>query len=80
MVNTSDFQSKTCRHNLAKHEASMKRNDGLTFFTICKSLLCYKRFGCCIPVRLFSNFNQIFFGYFDPENIFLDDKSKYVSG
>ena len=28
------------------------------------------------PVLLFSKLNKIFFGYFDPENIFLDNKNK----
>ena len=32
------------------------------------------------PVLLFSNLIQIIFGYFDPENIFLDIKNKYFSG
>ena len=31
-------------------------------------------------VPLFSKLNNIFFGYFDPENISLDDKNKYVPG
>ena len=32
------------------------------------------------PVLLFSNLNEIFFGYFDPENIYLDNKNNYFSG
>ena len=31
-------------------------------------------------VLLFSKLNTIFFGYFDPENIFLDNTNKYFSG
>ena len=33
------------------------------------------REGSC-PVFLFPKLNKIFFGYFDPENIFLDNKNK----
>ena len=32
------------------------------------------------PVLLFSNLNEIFFGYFDPEIIYLDNKNNYFSG
>ena len=32
------------------------------------------------PVLPFSNLNEIFFGYFDPENIYLDNKNNYFSG
>ena len=28
----------------------------------------------------FSKLNKLFFGYFDPENVFLDNENKYVSG
>ena len=31
-------------------------------------------------VLLFSNLNEIFFGYFDPENIYLDNKNNHFSG
>ena len=29
-----------------------------------------------VPVLLFSKLNKIFFGYFDPQNIFLDNEVK----
>ena len=29
-----------------------------------------------LPVLLFSKLNKMFFGYFDPQNIFLDNKIK----
>ena len=32
------------------------------------------------PVLLFSKLNKMFFGYFDPEHIFLDNENKYFSG
>ena len=31
-------------------------------------------------VLLFSNLNEMIFGYFDPENIYLDNKNNYFSG
>ena len=31
-------------------------------------------------VLLFSKLNKIFFRYFDPENIFLDNENNYFSG
>ena len=31
-------------------------------------------------VLLFSNFNKIVFGYFDPENIFIDNEHTYLLG
>ena len=34
----------------------------------------------CVQSFYFSNLNKIFFGYFDPENIFMDDENKYFSG
>ena len=33
-----------------------------------------------LPVLPFSKLNKIFIGYFDPENIFLDNKNKYFLG
>ena len=33
-----------------------------------------------VPALLFSKLNQIFFGYFDPENILLDKRNEYISG
>ena len=32
-----------------------------------------------LAVLPFSKLNKIIFGYFDPENIFLDNKNKYFS-
>ena len=32
--------------------------------------------GASAPVLLFSKLNKLFFRYFDPEKIFLDDKNK----
>ena len=34
----------------------------------------------CRTVLLFSKLNKIFSGYFDPENIFKDNKNKYFLG
>ena len=34
----------------------------------------------CASVLLFSKLNKIFFGYFDPEKIFLGNKSKFFQG
>ena len=32
------------------------------------------------PVKFFSKLNLLFFGYFDPVNIFFDNKNNYFSG
>ena len=31
-------------------------------------------------VKFFSKLNKLFFGYFDPVNIFFDEKNNYLSG
>ena len=36
----------------------------------------HKGLGDDAPVFIFSKLNKIFFGYFDPENIFLDNENK----
>ena len=38
------------------------------------------RFLGCSSVKFFSKLNNLFFGYFDPINIFFDNKNKYFSG
>ena len=56
------------------------------FFQTCYSLMCTALPGehCFVEpdrsetcaVLPFSKLNRVFFGYFDPENIFLDNKNK----
>ena len=41
--------------------------------------LCWQHIGDS-AVLLFSKLNKIFFGYFAPENLFLDNENKYLSG
>ena len=43
-----------------------------------RSHRCVKRSRCA--VLPFLKLNKIFFGYFDPENIFLDNRNKWFSG
>ena len=49
----------------------------LCFSPFSISLMCpvFEALGCA-PVKFFSKLNNFFLGYFDPENIFFDNKNK----
>ena len=44
--------------------------------TVSMEALSYKLFPGRLPVLLFSKLNKMFFGYFDPENMLLDNENK----
>ena len=52
--------TKLSRKRFAKHLARLLREAGEK--------------GVLLPVLLFSKLNKMFFGYFDPENILIDNK------
>ena len=60
------------------HTGSNSNEHNRTFCYEC--VLVKKRHACWLPVKFFSKLNLFISGYFDPVNIFSDDKNDYFSG
>ena len=59
---------------LVDNYLSIRKSNAFLLDFVCSEQL------LCLSVRLFSKSNKMFFGYFDPEKIFVDNENKYFSG
>ena len=48
----------------------------MTMFRMILMMYSLELLRCMLAVLLFSKLNNVLFGYFDPENIFLDNENK----